>query len=446
MLTVHGHGLTIFSKKLIIMEEEKMATSRERFIQTLNHIEPEKVVVDMGSTAVTGIHANALHQLRRALNLEEKTVKVGEPLQLLGEVEEDVRQALDLDIVGVSTGMNLFGFSNKGRKPWTLESGLRVDVSTDFNTTVDEQGRHYLYPQGDLSVPPSGMLPKDGFFFDNITRGTIEFDEDTEGAAEDFKDDFALITDDQLRELERQCDYYYNNTDYGLIYCSAIASIGDFAIVPGPNVKHPKGIRDLADFMMAHQICPDYIHEMFEMQVEIGLKNAEMVRQACGDKIQVIQISGTDFGTQNGPFMSLDAFREFYKPHFTKINEWVHKNTSWKTFYHSCGAIATYLQDFYEAGADILNPVQLSAVGMNGKELKEKWGDKFVFWGGGIDTQHTLPFDTPEAVYNETMERLKLFSKGGGFIFNTIHNIQSPTTAENLLAMFQAIADFRNKK
>lgn len=167
MLTVHEHGLTIFSKKLIIMEEEKMATSRERFIQTLNHIEPEKVVVDMGSTAVTGIHANALHQLRRALNLEEKTVKVGEPLQLLGEVEEDVRQALDLDIVGVSTGMNLFGFSNKGRKPWTLESGLRVDVPTDFNTTVDEQGRHYLYPQGDLSVPPSGMLPKDGFFFQN---------------------------------------------------------------------------------------------------------------------------------------------------------------------------------------------------------------------------------------------------------------------------------------
>lgn len=422
-----------------------MATSRERLNQTLNHIQPEKVVVDMGSTAVTGINANALNRLRGALGLEERKVKINEPLQLLGEVEEDVRQALHLDIVGISTGMNLFGFSNAGRKPWTMQSGLEVDVPTDFRTTVDEQGRTYLYPQGDLSAPPSAMMPKGGFFFDNIVRGNIEFDEDTDSAAEDFKNDFGIITDEQLRELERQCDYYYNQTDYGIIYSGALASIGDFAIVPGPNVKYPTGIRDLPDFMMAHQICPDYIHEMFSMQVETGLKNAELIRQACGNKIQVMQISGTDFGTQNGPFMSLDAFREFYKPYFKKISDWVHEHTTWKTFYHSCGAVMSYLQDFYEAGADILNPVQLSAKGMDARELKEKWGDKFVFWGGGIDTQHTLPFGTPEEVYNEVTQRLRLFSKGGGFVFNTVHNIQAPTSSENMMAMFRAIQDFSSE-
>ena len=98
--------------------------------------------------------------------------------------------------------------------------------------------------------------------------------------------------------------------------------------------------------MMAHHVCPDYFHEIFEMQVETGLKNAELIRQACGDKIQVIYISGTDFGTQNGPFMSLDSFREFYKPYYKRINDWVHKNTNWKTFYHTCGAVMTFLQDF----------------------------------------------------------------------------------------------------
>lgn len=423
-----------------------MSTSRERLHQTLNHIEPDQVVVDMGSTPITGINANALDRLRKALHLEERKVKINEPLQLLGEVEEDVRQALHLDVVDVTSNMNMFGFSNAGRKPWTMQSGLEVDVPLEFNTTVDEKGRTFLYPQGDTSVPPSGMMPKNGFFFDNIVRNSIEYDEDTTGSIVDFKDDFALLTDEQLRFMENQCNDYYNNTKYGIVASGAIASLGDFAIVPGPNVKHPTGIRNLPDFMMAHSICPDYIHELFEMHTEYGLKNAELIHQACGDKIQAIYISGTDFGIQTGPFVSIETYREFYKPYYKRINDWIHENTNWKTFYHTCGAIMTFLQDFYETGIDILNPVQLSAKGMDGKVLKEQWGDKFVFWGGGVDTQRTLPFGTPEEVYNEVTERLELFSKGGGFVFNTTHNIQSQITAENILAMFKAIEDFKNKK
>ena len=422
-----------------------MSTSRERLDQTLNHIEPDQVVVDMGSTPITGINANALDRLRRALHLEERKIKINEPLQLLGEVEEDVRQALHLDCVDVTTNMNMFGFSNAGRKPWTMQSGLDVDVPTEFQTTVYEKGRTFLYPQGDTSVPPSGMMPKNGFFFDNIVRNSMEYDEDTRGAKIHFKDDFALITDEQLRFMEKQCEDYYNNTEYGIVASGALASLGDFAIVPGPNVKHPEGIRNLPDFMMAHSICPDYIHELFEMHTEYGLKNAEMIYQACGNKIQAIYISGTDFGIQTGPFVSVDTYREFYKPYYKKINDWIHKNTKWKTFFHTCGAITTFLQDFYEAGVDILNPVQLSARGMDGKMLKEQWGDKFVFWGGGVDTQRTLPFGTPEEVYKEVSERLELFSKGGGFVFNTTHNIQSQISAENMLAMFKAVEDFKNK-
>ena len=224
-----------------------MSTSRERLDQTLNHIEPDQVVVDMGSTPITGINANALDRLRRALHLEERKIKINEPLQLLGEVEEDVRQALHLDCVDVTTNMNMFGFSNAGRKPWTMQSGLDVDVPTEFQTTVDEKGRTFLYPQGDTSVPPSGMMPKNGFFFDNIVRNSMEYDEDTRGAKIHFKDDFALITDEQLRFMEKQCEDYYNNTEYGIVASGALASLGDFAIVPGPNVKHPEGIRNLPD-------------------------------------------------------------------------------------------------------------------------------------------------------------------------------------------------------
>ena len=172
------------------------------------------------------------------------------------------------------------------------------------------------------------------------------------------------------------------------------------------------------------------------------LKNAELIYQACGNKIQAIYVSGADFGTQNGPYMSLESFRKFYKPYHTRINLWIHEHTQWKTFFHSCGAVADFLQDFYESGVDILNPVQLSARGMDGKMLKEQWGDKFVFWGGGVDTQKTLPYGTPEEVYAQVQERLRIFGKGGGYVFGSIHNIVAKTPIENIMAMVEAVRDF----
>ena len=127
------------------------------------------------------------------------------------------------------------------------------------------------------------------------------------------------------------------------------------------------------------------------------------------------------------------------------MNDWVHENTSWKTWFHTCGSIINLLPELHEAGVDILNPVQCSATGMDPRMLKEEWGDKFIFWGGGVDTQRVLPFGTPEEVYNQVMERLEIFAPGGGFVFNTIHNIMGPTSPENLQAMFQAIRDYNKK-
>ena len=422
-------------------------TPRERLQMTLEHRDPGKVVTDLGSTPITGINANALARLRKALGLEERKVKIEESLQLLGRVEEDLRQKLSLDVVGITNDRSMYGFYNDNWKPWKLQTGLDVLVPGDFNTTVNEEGRTFLYPQGDTSVPPAAVMPKDGHFFDNIIRGNIDYDDDDEPSArEDFKDDFSVYTDEELRRIEDNCNYYYNNTDYGLIGGGALGGFGDFAVIPGPALKHPKGIRDIPAFMMAHYVFPDYIHEIFDMQLETALKNAELFYQAVGDKIQVMQMSGTDFGMQTGPYMTVDSYREFYKPYHKKLNDWVHTHTKWKTFYHSCGSVVAFLQDFYEAGVDVLNPVQCSAAGMDPVMLKRDWGDKFVFWGGGIDTQKTMPFGTPEEVYAEATERLKIFSKGGGYVFNPVHNIQSQTSAENMLAYFRAVADFNETR
>jgi hypothetical protein len=420
-------------------------TSRERLIDTLNHRDPGKVVLDMGSTSVTGININALIKLRKGLGLEDRVLTMDEPLQLLGRVDEDVRDSLGIDVVGISNGYTIFGYQNRDWKECTLQNGLKMMVSEEFRTSTDELGNIYTYAKGDTRYPPSGIMPKDGFYFDNITRSDTTADDDDLDARRDFKDDFALFSDEELRYIQDSVDDIWNNTGYGMIYNGALCGIGDFAIVPGPHVPEPKGIRDLQEFMMVHIMEPNYIHDLFEMHLEFALKKAEQLYQAVGNKIQAVHISGTDFGLQRGPFMSSESFQTFYKPIYTRINRWIHENTQWKTFFHSCGSIVAYLKDFYECGADILNPVQTSAVGMDPVMLKRDWGDKFVFWGGGINTQQTLPFGTPEECYDEVMERLKVFAPGGGYIFNTVHNIQGQTPMENMVAMFQAIKDYNRQ-
>jgi len=127
------------------------------------------------------------------------------------------------------------------------------------------------------------------------------------------------------------------------------------------------------------------------------------------------------------------------------MNDWIHENTTWKTFKHSCGAVATFMDHFIASGFDIINPVQCSAAGMDPKTLKDKFGDRLVFWGGGVDTQHTLPFGTPEEVREQVLGRCEIFSKNGGFVFDAIHNVQANTPVANVVAMIDAVKSFNGE-
>ena len=417
-------------------------TSRERFLQTINHQDPGDVVVDLGAASTTGIHAEALSNLRRYLGLSPKRERISEPFQLLGEVDEEMRKALGIDIVGIGTNWTIYGFENTGWKTWHLPQGLEVEVPKDFVYTVDHKNNTYMYPCGDIHAKPVAKLPAGGYFFDNVDHTAGEFDEETASARKDFRDDYAVYTDSQLRFMEEQINYYYKNTDYALFVAAALTAMGDMAYIPGPAQKLPRGIRSPEDWLVAHYTVPEYVHECYEMQLETAMKNVKLLKEAAGNKIQAVFVSGTDLGTQRSQYISNDMYREFYLPYHKKLNDWIHQNTEWKVFFHSCGAIEKLMPELYEAGVDILNPLQCSADGMDPVMLKEKWGDKFVFWGGGVDTQKTLPFGTPEEVYAEVLERLKIFAPGGGFVFNTIHNIQGPTKPENIYAMFEAVRDY----
>ncbi len=419
---------------------------RERLIATLNHQEPPEVVMDFGATAITGMSANCVYALKKHYGIESPT-RINEPFQLLGEIDEDLRQVLGVDVVDVTDNSNMFKFYNEDWKPWVMQSGIEVEVPNNFNTTVDEHGVTYIYPQGDMTVSPSAKMPRNGFYFDNITRTSEPFDVNNPqtDAKNDFKDDYGVFTDEALRRIQDRCTDLYYNTDYGLIGGGALAGCGDFALIPGPGVKHPKGLRSLEDFMMAPYICPNYIKELYDFQTDIGIKNAKLFKEATGDMLQAMVVSGTDFGTQDAPFMSVESYREFYKPYHVKINNWIHENTVWKTFFHTCGSIVPIIPELIDAGMDIMNPVQISAAGMNAKMLKESYGDKITFWGGGVDTQKVLPFGTPDEVYNNVMSMLEIFAPGGGYVFNAVHNIQGQTPVENILALFRAYEDYNKR-
>ena len=193
---------------------------------------------------------------------------------------------------------------------------------------------------------------------------------------------------------------------------------------------------------MSTLMRPEYIHRVFEKQCDIAVENLKILIPILNDVIDTVYISGTDFGTQNSTFCDEASYRELYLPYYKRVNDYIHAHTKWKTFMHSCGAIRPLIPAIIDSGFDLLNPVQCSATGMDPVELKKEFGKNIVFWGGGVDTQKTLPFGAPEEVTREVLDRCEIFSKGGGFVFSSIHNIQACTPVENIVAMINAVKEF----
>ncbi|MDP8244616.1 MAG: uroporphyrinogen decarboxylase family protein [Candidatus Hinthialibacter antarcticus] len=416
-----------------------MSTSRDVINAALNHQQPEKLPIDFGGTNTSGVHVSCVAALRDYYGLEKQPVKVYEPSQMLGWIDEDLKQAMGVDVEQMRPAKTAYGFANCDWKEWRMPDGLVVLVAGQFNTTTDDDNNIYMYPQGDLTAPPSAKMPNDGYFFDAIIRQQPIDDDNLN--PEDNLEEYQPITDAALQELKQSAAEARAS---GRAVCASLGgtALGDIAHIPGTSLKHPKGIRDISEWYMSIATRSEYIHAMYEKQCEIALGNLEKIAKATGGDIDVVFVCGTDFGTQSGTFCSRKTFQTLWAPYYKEINNWIHENTQWKTFKHSCGAVVKFLDDFIECGFDIYNPVQCSAANMDAKELKQRFGDRIVFWGGGVDTQKTLPFGTPEEVRKEVLERCDIFAPGGGFVFNTVHNIQARTPVENVVAMLDALREW----
>jgi len=416
--------------------------SREILQKTLNHQSAGKVAFDLGSSGVTGIHVRALERLRNYYGLEKKPVRVIEPYQMLGLVENDLVEAAKIDVIGVWGQDNMLGYSNQPPlKLFKTFWGQEVLVPEKFSEIYDENGNLLSFPEGDKTSKPSAKMPQSGYFFDAIERqGPID---DENLNVEDNLEEYSPITNENLQFWKEETAKA-RATGKGVVAALGGTALGDIAFVPAMQIKNPKGIRSVAEWYMSTVMRTDYIKEIFERQSDLAVENLTKLNKVIGDNIDVIFICGADFGTQSSTFCAPEQFDDLWLPYYRKINNWIHQHTSWKTFKHSCGAVEGFMSRFIDSGFDIINPVQLNAAGMDAKHLKETYGKHLTFWGGGIDTQKTLPYGKPQQIREEVLRNCEIFSKDGGFVFNSIHNIQADVTVENIVAMIEAVHEFNH--
>lgn len=414
--------------------------SKKQFDLTVSHKQPDRIVVDLGSTAVTGIHVLAVENLRKYYGLTTKPVRVIEPYQMLGMIDDDLIDAMGIDVIGAWGKNNMFGvFNHEPLKELKTFWGQTVLIPEGLNTKYDTNGDLLVYPEGDLLSPASSRMPVASYFFDAIVRQQPIIEEELN--VRDNLEEFTLISDHEL-QFWRESTQKARTTGKAVIAGLGGTALGDIALVPGLQVKHPKGIRDIAEWYMSTIMRPDYIKGIFDRQTEIALENIARIHEVVGDNLDAVFICGTDFGTQDSTFCAPEQFDDLWLPYYRRINDWVHSHTTWKTFKHSCGAVESFMSRFIEAGFDIINPVQLSARGMDPVQLKKNYGKDLVFWGGGVDTQRTLPYGKPEQVREEVLRLCDILGKDGGFVFNTVHNIQANVPVKNIVAMINAVKEF----
>jgi hypothetical protein len=417
-------------------------TSRERISAEINHKEPDKIPLDLGSSLYSTMHVSVAAELRKYFGLDG-LVKLGIPFGMQPVVEEDLSNALGSDTFGVLEYENVFGFlngmvNNDWRK-WATPQGLEILVPQDFEVESDGQGGWYLYPQNDHTVKPSGHIPANGFYFDQVERGE-HFDED-DLHVEDNLEEYVAVQQPELDYFAREAKKARSTGK--AVYCNfGRFTIGNHAYIPGPSLKHPKGVRSVQDWFYITAADPDFCEEVLQKATDITIENLKKYHEAVGDNIDVIMLDGADWGTQRAPLYSKKTIQELYFPFEKRLNDWIHSNTTWKTFKHTCGSVANLIPSIIDAGFDILNPIQVSAAGMDRQKLKDEYGKYITFWGGGLDTQHTLPFGTPEQIREEVLKSCEVFGKGGGFVFTQVHSIQANTPIKNVLAMINALREF----
>ena len=405
--------------------------SRERVLRAVNFQTPDRIPIDLGGIRASGINAVVYDKLKKRMGINSPT-KIHDTMQILAEVEMDVLELLNVDVVPLDTGDAEWARMdvNRGIKK-RLFCGLDVFFQPDTNITVEKDGSRALRDRNDEIF---ARMPEDGFYFDFIrpTMSSRPIDPEIFQPRD-------TVNDEELKIMERQAGFLYDNTDKAILGWGASISLLGLSALLSDNITQGSFDRWLIMLLTEKETAND----MMGRYVEAVIKQMKLYHQAVGDRVFAWGVASDDAGTQRGELISPDLFVEMIQPHYRRLCDWVHTNTNWKTYLHSCGSIYHYIPAWIDAGIDILNPVQISAANMEPRRLMEKFGGKVVFWGGGCDTQKVLPLGTPEEIREHVRQNIEIFTRGeGGYVFTQVHNIQQNVPVENVEAMFDAAFEF----
>ncbi|MFA6561291.1 MAG: uroporphyrinogen decarboxylase family protein [Verrucomicrobiia bacterium] len=407
-------------------------TSRERVLKAVNRQVPDRVPIDLGGMKASTIAVSAYDKVKRKLDVKTPT-KVLDPRFMIAALEDEVLQRLHADVVPLDLSCVLpMSRPNKEWIPRQLFDGTKVLFPPGTRIGEDAAGNWLLLNED--GSPTSFQMPKGGYYFDDVS-----FNQGDRIDPKKFRP-ISDITDEHLDLMRHYGGSLHRNTDYAILGWGFGVCFLGLSLITDRSSNVTQALTD--EWMMMLMTEKETCHEMMDRSVEATIKCLKLANEAVGDCCFAWGIAADDSGTQRGEFIRPELWAEMLKPHYKKLCDWIHANTQWKVFLHSCGSIYNLIPHFVEAGIDILNPVQTSAANMDPARLKQEFGDKLVFWGGGCDTQSVLGKATPQEIREHVKERMQIFSPRGGYVFNQIHNIQSNVPPENIIAMFDAAHEF----
>lgn len=410
-------------------------TSRERILAAIEHREPDRVPVDLGSTPSSGISAIAYGRLKRHLGMGSGHTRIYDVVQQLAQPEDAMLDRCGIDVIDIG---RTFNTSDADWRDITMADGSPAQYPRWFHPERQSDGSHVARLSDGVEI---ARMPSCGTFFDQSVYPYVD----------DYPDDFSKLGDAMGRVLwaalahspwDHACEAGFWQTLREKTIGLQRTTDRALMVVVGCNLfEWGTFLRRADGFLMDLLDEPTKVEALLDALMARHMATLEKVCQAVGDVADIVRF-GDDLGMNGGAFMSRDLYRRFFKPRHAQLCGYVRKHSRMKTFLHSCGSIRSLLPDLIEAGFDVINPVQTNCLGMEPDQLKQDFGRDICFWGGGCDTQRVLNSATPTEVKRHVLDRLEIFAPGGGFVFNTVHNILPDVPPENIVAMFDAIDAF----
>lgn len=410
--------------------------SRERVLKTLQHEEPDRVPLDSGGCSATSISAVAYSRLRRHLGIDGGEVVVADAVQQLTMPEQWYLDRFEVDVVDVTRE---YCFDTAGWWDWELADGSMAKMPPWIDLQKD--GDDWIHRDAEGTI--LGRLPAEGYFFHQTYWPLMEAD------PEAYEHPERYLSKTMWAAMPRPLAHLSKNPGFPRLLAQAARKLyeeTDYAIMLNSGIslfETAQFLRRTDNVLMDLAADRESLEVLLDRLTELNLASLKRQLDAAAPYIQIVKIND-DLGLQTGLMFSREMFRETFKPRYQRVFDFIKSNyPDVYIFLHSCGSVYEVIPDLIDLGLDILNPVQTSAANMEPDRLKSEFGEDLTFWGGGVDTQHTLPFGTQEEVRSDVTGKIRAFAPGGGFVFNQSHNIAPEVPPENILAMFDTVHRLR---